>query len=194
MIATRLRSLNNNNNYTEEYLDNDIETEEIDRDEDYVYSSDEDDEDDFLNDYDYQDDDIIDEEYYKQKKDEGLNIINLEMNKFDKIKRNNQFSLQSSQEKSPEYIDVIIKMYDILIEYDDYIMYNNEDSFNKLYLVAKNRLYHFITTIFRALKRPDLAFRLYHKYNIYFDMDFEKCFINIEDCKCENHISCPCSK
>ena len=31
MITTRLRSLNNNNNYTEEDLDDDIETEEIDR-------------------------------------------------------------------------------------------------------------------------------------------------------------------
>lgn len=138
-------------------------------------------------DYDDSDDsddsfDIEKEELYMKKKHEAINIINENLRKFDILINKGHISLQcKNTDENPEFMDIIYILYNTVMNYDIYISYKAEKQFDKLYDTCIDRLYHTSISLFKNYKRPDLSFNIYNKYKDYYNLSYDKIFLNFDD-------------
>lgn len=178
--------LNNNlNDVIQEDNHDDVNDKDYLPEEEYY---DEDYDEDYYEDYyeDYEEEEIVNHEEYLKEKEKVCKVINKLINDVLTLNKQKKIRLQSEQDDEPEYINVMFELFDNIIEKDKYLMYKGEEQFNKLYQVVQDKLYEFIISIFINYKRPDLSYKLYYNYKDYFNLDFDKCFINIYQNQNEN--------
>ena len=132
---------------------------------------------------DYDDsDDIEKEELYMKKKNEAINIMNENLRKFNILINEGHISLQcNNTDENPEFMDIIYILYNTVMNYDIYISYKAEEQFDKLYNTCIDRLYHTSISLFKIYKRPDLSFNIYNKYKDYYNLSYDKIFLNFDD-------------
>lgn len=127
-------------------------------------------------------DDIEKEELYMKKKNEAINIINENLRKFNILINEGHISLQcNNTDENPEFMDIIYILYNTVMNYDIYISYKAEEQFDKLYNTCIDRLYHTSISLFKIYKRPDLSFNIYNKYKDYYNLSYDKIFLNFDD-------------
>lgn len=127
-------------------------------------------------------DDIEKEELYMKKKNEAINIMNENLRKFNILINEGHISLQcNNTDENPEFMDIIYILYNTVMNYDIYISYKAEEQFDKLYNTCIDRLYHTSISLFKIYKRPDLSFNIYNKYKDYYNLSYDKIFLNFDD-------------
>lgn len=124
--------------------------------------------------------DIEKEELYIKKRHEAINIIQDYLRKLDILKKKGYVKLQCNNE-NPEFIDIIYTLYNTIMNNDIYISYKSEKQFDKLYNTCIDRLYHITISLIKNYKRPDLSFNIYKKYKEYFNLSYDKIFLNFND-------------
>ena len=194
MVVTRSQSIVNEKKLVQKkFLNNNLndviqEDNHVDVDDKDYLPEEEDYEEDYDEDYeeDYDEEEIVNHEEYLKEKEKVCKVIGKIINDITTLNKQKKIRLQSDQDDEPEYINVMFELFDNIIEKDKYLMYKGEEQFNKLYKVVQDKLYEFIISIFINYKRPDLSYKLYYNYKDYFNLDFDKCFINIYQNKNQN--------
>lgn len=137
-----------------------------------------------LSDYSVDSDDsfnIEKEELYIKKKHEAINILKDDLRKLDILKKKGHISLQcNNNDENPEFMDIIYSLYNTIMNYEIYISYKAEEQFDKLYDTCIDRLYHITINLVKTHKRPDLSFNIYNKYKEYYNLSYDKIFLNLD--------------